>query len=237
MSSPSIALKIKSTLLILAYKSLSSLFHPYLFNLISWVGVGGDKDIVSLSGVPTLIVSCEWHHTLLTFLFFTIHYSFSPSTPSLSFTLLRQVLKVPVPKHNVTCQKKKRFHWRISYGQNQNGLPHISIVILFGILFSPFVSITFSLGGIRLQPMGTSIHMVSCHSPHQTPAHCPGSSQHFLTSQSSLPHGALLGLNSQTSTLTLTTCLTVEKQFKVALETKRVIFLVKMKAVNFKPNA
>lgn len=176
-----------------------------------------------------------------------LYYSllFFPPPLPLSFTLLRQVLKipvpkflkVPVPKHNVTCQKKKRLHWRISYGQNQNGLPHIYIVILFGILFSPFVSITFSLGGIRLQPMGMSVRVVSWHSPHPTPAHCPGSSQHFLTSQSSLPHGALLGLNSQTSTLMLTTCLTVEKQFKVALETKRVIFLVKMKAVNFKPNA
>lgn len=48
---------------------------------------------------------------------------------------------------------------------------------------------------------------------------------------------ALQGLNAQTSTLSLTTCLSVEKQFKVALETKRVIFLVKMKAVNFKPTA
>lgn len=48
---------------------------------------------------------------------------------------------------------------------------------------------------------------------------------------------ALQGLNAQTSTLNLTTCLSVEKQFKVALETKRVIFLVKMKAVNFKPTA
>lgn len=53
----------------------------------------------------------------------------------------------------------------------------------------------------------------------------------------SSPPGARSGLNAQTSTLGLTTCLTVEKQFKVALETKRVIFLVKMKAVNFQPNA
>lgn len=37
--------------------------------------------------------------------------------------------------------------------------------------------------------------------------------------------------------LGLTTYLNVEKQFKVALETKRAIFLVKLKAVNFKPNA
>lgn len=37
--------------------------------------------------------------------------------------------------------------------------------------------------------------------------------------------------------LKLTTCLNVEKQFKVALETKHAIFLVKMKAVNFKPSA
>lgn len=46
----------------------------------------------------------------------------------------------------------------------------------------------------------------------------------------------LRGSSAQTSTLSLTTCLGVEKQFKVALETKHVIFLVKMKAVNFKPN-
>lgn len=113
----------------------------------------------------------------------------------LPFTFLRQLSKVHVPKGNIVHQKMQRLYWRSSYGQNWNGSvwgPCIYVVILFGILFSSFVSITFSLKGFRLDLNPTHLDGILT-SPHQTPAPHPRSSQSFLTSRSSLPSGAPVG--------------------------------------------
>lgn len=84
---------------------------------------------------------------------------------------------------------------------------------------------------------GTSIRVTSCHPAHRTSAPRQGPASSAQEAGAVYLMEPPQRLNAQTSTFSLTTCLSAEPQFKVALETKRVIFLVKMKAVHFKPNA